>query len=222
MASTSETQGSVLGDSDSYVLADLDFPATSSSQQAPSNDAPVPLFTWSFLFYIILGLSQDMNVDFLPITHQSALGKVGIGSTGDVQQSFVNPNFQLVFKRISRFYNELKITSYEPIRRHPNICTLQGICWEVEEGFGVRPILVFEKAPFLDLERFTKSTTGQALNIKERLKLCTHIANALTVVHEAGELAASGSETCWLIYFSRCNSRRRQTNKHLGVSGPKG
>ncbi|KAF4625851.1 hypothetical protein G7Y89_g12313 [Cudoniella acicularis] len=94
---------------------------------------PSPEISASFRFYMILGIAQDMHVDFVPSTYQTSLGILGRGATGDVRQRSVNPQFSLAFKRILRDHvllNEMIILSHQPVRTHSHIIDIKGISWE--------------------------------------------------------------------------------------------
>ena len=139
-------------------------------------------------FYIFLAVAQDMQVDFLPITHQSALPELGKGVTGDVRQKFVNPEYSLAFKptrSIAITLNEMIAYAHPPLRRHPNVVRLKGISWDVSGTGGVAPNLVFEKSPYGDCETFMRSAEGQQLEIEDRLSCCLQIAKALDESHRA-------------------------------------
>jgi hypothetical protein len=166
-----------------YSRSNLNFTESPNSHGIPSPD-----ISPSFRFYMILGIAQDMHVDFLPITYQAALGAVGAGATGDIQQSFVNSEFNLAFKRIWHGHillNEMIILSHAPLRSHPHIVGLEGMSWEVAVDGDVRPVLVFEKSPLGDLYRFMGTGVGMRLSFAERWSLCTQIATAMNDLHEA-------------------------------------
>jgi len=69
------------------------------------------------------------------------LGTVGEGGCGSVSQSVAATGLNFVFKRFhgagdsENYYapliSEVMIVSQLPIRDHPNIIDLEGICWEV-------------------------------------------------------------------------------------------
>lgn len=166
-----------------YSRSNLDFTESLNSHGVPS-----PEMSPSFRFYMILGIAQDMRVDFLPVTYQAALGALGAGATGDIQQSFVNSEFNLAFKRIWHSHvllNEMIILSHAPLRSHPYIVGLEGISWEVAVDGDMRPVLVFEKSTIGDLYCFMGTDVGMGLSFMERWSLCTQIAMAVNVLHEA-------------------------------------
>jgi serine/threonine protein kinase len=169
----------------SYFLSDLAF-QNSSSPRATEMGAWSP----SFYFYVILAVAQELGVDFLSITHQAALGKVGAGASGDVQQNLVNASYNVAFKRISQatvFLNELIILAY--IRDLDNIVTLDGISWEVAVDGGVKPVLVFEKSPLGDLHDFMGTDAATQLSFLDRMTFCTQIAKAIRDLHRASKLS---------------------------------
>ena len=141
-------------------------------------------------FYIFLAVAQDMRVDFLPMTHQSALPELDKGVTGDVRQNFVNPEYSLAFKptrNIAITLNEMIAYAHQPLRRHPNVVRLEGIGWDVSETGDVALNLIFEKSPYGDCETFMRSAEGQRLKIEDRLSCCLQIAKVLDESHRARE-----------------------------------
>ena len=170
----------------SYVL--FRQPYTDSLKSVLNSNEPG--FNPDLYFYIFLAVAQDMRVDFLPITHQSALPELGKGVTGDVRQNFVNPEYSLAFKptrSIAITLNEMIAYAHQPLRRHPNVVRLEGIGWDVSETGGVAPNLVFEKSPYGDCGTFMQSVEGQQLEIEDRLSCCLQIAKALDESHRARE-----------------------------------
>jgi hypothetical protein len=168
-----------------YSSADLAFTNTLSSYGIPS-----PELSASFRFYMILGIAQDMQVDFIPITYQAVLGIVGIGATGDIRQRLVNPQFNLAFKRVLHDHillNEMIILSYQAVRSHPHIISIEGISWEAADDGDMRPVLVFEKSGLGDLHHFMGRVAGVQLSFMERWSLCTQIASAVNALHLAGK-----------------------------------
>ena len=168
----------------SYVLSH--HPYTESQGSNPHEHEISP----DFYFYIFLAVAQDMQVDFLPITHQSALAELGRGATGSVRQTFVNPQYSLAFKpcqNIATTISEMVAYAYQPIRNHPNIVRLEGVSWDVSEMGGVAPNLVFEKSSHGDCMTFMRSIEGQQMKIEEKLSCCLQIAKALDETHRARE-----------------------------------
>ena len=153
-----------------------------------------------------LGLSQFYQVDLLPITWQPALESLGDGRTSNVSQSLLNIQMSLAFKRsfptqsefqqhlegesdiFTRLCTELTILAHPPLRNHPCIVRLEGICWELHlHTFGVLPVFVFEKAHSGNLQNFMNSAQGENLNFAERKGICLQIARAMMTMHEFRE-----------------------------------
>lgn len=147
---------------------------------------------------------QRYTVDLLPITSNPGLGILGDGATSQVAERVLNSQRGLAFKQafspsevggshdevyiLKRLAAELSILAFPPIRNHPNIVRLEGICWELCPGdIGVLPVFVFEKANHGDLHKFMCSHRGAALSSLDRLKLCAQVSDALTLVYAYGK-----------------------------------
>lgn len=131
-----------------------------------------------------------MGVDFLPITHQSALAEIGRGATGSVRQTFINPQYSLAFKpsqHLATTLNEMIAYAHQPIRNHPYIVRLEGVSWDVSETGGVAPNLVFEKSPHGDFIAFMRTIEEQQMGIEDKLSCCLQIAKTLDEAHRARE-----------------------------------
>ena len=168
----------------SYVLSRHPYTDSQNSKADHYGTSP------DLCFYIFLAIAQEMQVDFLPITHQSALADLGRGATGYVRQFFVNPEYSLAFKptqNLAATINEMIAYAHQPIRRHPYIVRLEGISWDVSETGGAAPNLVFEKSPYGDCETFMRSAEGQQMEIEDKLSCCLQIAKAIDDVHQACE-----------------------------------
>lgn len=181
------------------------FPSTSSTGTTRISDATLVDFKHHDLIDF-LGLTQFYQVDLLPITWQPALESLGDGRTSNVSQSLLNIQMSLAFKRafptqseiqqhsdgeseiFTRLCTELSILAHPPLRNHPFIVRLDGLCWELHlDGFGVLPVFVFEKAQGGNLQDFLNSAQGANLNFAERKGLCVQIAHALMTMHECRE-----------------------------------
>ena len=151
-------------------------------------------------FLDFLGIAQSLKIDFLPITWQPALDRVGEGGTAEIREALVNLQMTFAFKRIkfpgsaleearnwSALVAEILILGHPAFRHHRNIATLEGICWDViNGGERVWPVLVFEKTRHGDLERFMTSGLGIELDFKKRLDMLLDIALAIRDLHAAG------------------------------------
>lgn len=99
-----------------------------------------------------LGVAQKLGIDFLPITWQSALDRIGRGATAEIREASMSLRANFAFKRpvfrssfdssefesriIPSLIAEMSILAQLSIRRHSNILQLEGICWDVLPGEG--------------------------------------------------------------------------------------
>jgi hypothetical protein len=147
-------------------------------------------------FLTFLGIAQSLKIDFLPITWQPALDTVGQGGTAEIRQALINLQTSFAFKRListlpaeearnfQALIAEISVLGQPSIRDHPNIITLEGICWDViPETEKVWPVLVFEKARLGDLLAFMEQGAGKKLSLEDRLKLSVDIATAVAEMH---------------------------------------
>ena len=149
-----------------------------------------------------LAVAHCHALDIAAITWQLPLGAVGKGATAKVNQSSLNLQWSLAFKRpvaaersseLSQEYrvlmSEIMVLCNAATRNHPNIVTLEGVCWDFHPKTGdVWPVLIFEKAQEGDLGEFMVSSAGRALNFQQRLQFCQDIAIALALLHRHGNL----------------------------------
>ena len=149
-----------------------------------------------------LSVVQKCDVDYLPITWQPALNTLGAGGSGMVSQSTFMAEKPLAFKRFHDSENpdggflpmasEVLILSQRPIRNHPNVVDLEGICWEIKPSTAKAvPVLVFEKASW-DLQQFMNVREGMDVSFEDRLKICADIGGAIMALHAYG-LSIHGS-----------------------------
>jgi len=154
---------------------------------------------------LFLAVAQRLNIDFLPITWQPALECLGTGATGNVNQSLINVQLALAFKRVhvhelhgkghrlQEYYykalvTEIAVLGDPAIREHENIIRLEGICWELScFDEAVWPVLVLEKAPLGDLKYFMSSDKGRSSRFSDKLKLCLDIARGVSALHARRE-----------------------------------
>ena len=143
-----------------------------------------------------LSIVQKCNVDYLPITWQPALSTLGVGGSGTISQSTFIAGKPLAFKRFHQsedydgdflpLMSEVLILSQPPIRNHPNIVDLEGICWEIKPRTEKAvPVLVFEKASW-DLQQFMNVSEGMEMVVEDRLKICADIGSAIMALHAYG------------------------------------
>ena len=154
-------------------------------------------------FLDILGIAQRLKLDFLPVTWQSALDKVGEGGTAKIHQSMINPTTSFAFKLLKRprcateesqslraLLAEIAVLGHYSIRWNPHVAHLEGICWDVDpDGQEIWPVLVFEKSRYGDLNTFMKSSSGQALDFQDRINLLFGVADAVRVLHGSGKFS---------------------------------
>ena len=152
-------------------------------------------------FVDFLGAAQILKIDFLPITWQPALDKVGEGGTAEIRQALVNIQTTFAFKHLKHprssmeearnlraLTAEISILGHPTVRAHPNIASIEGICWDVVfGGEKVWPVLVFEKTKSGDLGSFMTTGIGRHLHFKERLDMLYDIALAVRDLHTIGK-----------------------------------
>ena len=143
-----------------------------------------------------LSIIQKCDVDYLPITWQPSLGTLGAGGSGTISQSTFMTEKPLAFKRFHDsedsddgflpMMSEVLILSKPPIRNHPNIVDLEGICWEIKPSTEKAvPVLVFEKASW-DLQQFMNVREGMDMSFEDRLKMCADVGGAIMALHAYG------------------------------------
>lgn len=79
--------------------------------------------------------------------------------------------------------SEISVLRHPWIREHPNVISLEGICWEAAPDGQMWPVLVFKKAEFGNLKEFAESEIGQGMSFEDRCKLCASIAVAVRDMH---------------------------------------
>ena len=149
-----------------------------------------------------LGVAQRLRLDFLPVTWQLALDKVGEGGTAEIRQAAINPQTSLAFKLLKRtswatgeaqnlraLIAEIAVLGHWAVQwgHHTNF---EGICWDVGPGDeDVWPVLVSEKSRYGDLNNFMASGSGKALSFEDRVDLLFSVAAAVRVLHAAGRVS---------------------------------
>ena len=156
--------------------------------------------TRQYDFLDFLGVAQSLKIDFLPITWQPALDRIGQGGTAKIRQALVNLQTTFAFKHLDRpksateearnlhaLIAEISILGHPTIRSHSHIASIEGICWDVVSGGEkVWPVLVFEKTEYGDLSRFMRSNAGMQLGLRERLDILFDTALAIRDLHNIG------------------------------------
>jgi serine/threonine protein kinase len=160
--------------------------STTASNSDHNNDLPY-----------FLTVLQHFDVDILPITWQPSLDSLGRGRFTMINQSLVNVQMSLAFKRCrsSTMYKdliaEIAILSDPTVRQHPNLSPLVGVCWEITTEFGgatpdIMPVLVFPKASHGSLQTYLSGNSKGKLSTSEIRKICHEIANATDLLHNSG------------------------------------
>lgn len=151
----------------------------------------------------LFALTQKFGIDILPLTWLPHLEGLGLGGTAEIKQALINTQMDLAFKRLhlddslavstSAAYRiliaEICALGQSPMRDHPNVLKLQGICFDATEHDAmIRPVLVFEKAKFGDLESFMRSEKGLLTTTDQRLNMLGQLASAVSLLHSARKL----------------------------------
>ena len=174
-----------------------------------------------------LGVAQKLRIELLPMTWQPELDRIGQGATAEIRESIATINFSFAFKCPSlrsyfdieefehrvlpRLIDEISILGHPRIRKHPNIIDLEGICWEIISGKGVRisreisvdfttgnqgivPVLVFQKSRYGDLYHFMTQGGGKKLGFSDKIDICIDVARAIGEMHSQGRPSAQALE----------------------------
>ena len=170
-------------------------PYFGSSLEAPLNEKLLynPRYHDLLTF---LADSQQLGVDFLPITWQPKLA-LGKGGTAGVNESVIDIRTSFAYKRMytetedsknfKRLTAEVAVLKSKVVAGHPNIVQLEGICWEiVPQSTHVLPVLVFEKAEFGDMRLFMATEKGRNTDMNTRTEWCVELAGALHSLHNGG------------------------------------
>ncbi|KAJ6258751.1 hypothetical protein Dda_6804 [Drechslerella dactyloides] len=159
----------------------------------------------------VLTTAQSREIDFVGITWQAALGTIGKGGEGEISQADISIKDKFAFKRsvaigtkakddsdiFQELNSEVQVLGHPKIRQHPNIVSLEGLCWEINVRPGGRdwlgratpdkekawPVLILDKAPHGDLEKFMRTEKGRAIKLENRMQLCAQVASALKTMH---------------------------------------
>lgn len=144
-----------------------------------------------------LAVVQRLGVDLLPCTWQPALDPLGVGGTAEMRQLLINLQMSFAFKcftpsmpeesRYRVLISEIKILCHPAIRKHKNIITLEGVCWDFVDGDKVFPVLMFEKTECGDMHQFLISDVGKRICLEDRLMLCADVAAALMAMDSHGK-----------------------------------
>jgi hypothetical protein len=177
-----------------YYFADSSFVPAPEPNPAPYNVID------------FIAVAQKLQISFLGISWQVGKEVVGRGSSGSINQAFMNLHTSLAFKCISPeqksnrsedaifrvLINEIIAFSHPANRRNRGVLNLEAICLDIEtseEGTDtIWPTLIFEKSQYGDLATFLTQPVGRELNFKDRVFLCMDIARAMSDMHMHGRL----------------------------------
>jgi len=171
------------------------------TRSAFSARGPDKGFHYDLLTFI--SLAAKFGVDFVALTWQPALERLGQGASSTVQQGQVDVNVNLAFKRAitdlgdyagsenpnaMRFKTVIfELVALELLRHHPNVVDLLGVTWETDaETKEVWPVLLTERSTYGNMATFLESEEGRTLSCEERLKLLEDIARACLAMHTPG------------------------------------
>lgn len=143
-------------------------------------------------FIAVLALIQRLMIDLLPITWQAALGSLGRGGQGVINQALIDIQTSFAFKRFEikgldpyrEAVQEMVVLRHPAVRDHPHIVQLIGVCWDIPDSNHVWPVLVFEKTHLGDLDHFVQTSNGGSLRLEDKLKMCVEIGIALRDMHQ--------------------------------------
>lgn len=186
----------------SFSSAERDFESASPIDFV-NQDQP-----WDFITF--LAAAQNLKIRFIPNCYSGA-GNLGIGGTAQIRQNRIDVRTSFAFKaikdwkwvesideserpqqiefRLKALISEISILGQESIRRHANIISLEGVCWDILPSGMVGPVLVFEKTIYGDLWNFAESELGQAMSLEARLKLCADVALAIGDLHHCMDIS---------------------------------
>ncbi|PVH99786.1 hypothetical protein DM02DRAFT_656069 [Periconia macrospinosa] len=153
-----------------------------------------------------LGTAQLLSVDLLPITWNPALKDVGAGGMATLHERSISRNLSLVFKRVDpnnfphytekatedmvyrTLAAEIATARHYEVVESDYLAHLEGVCWDIERGGKVWPVLVYEKARYGSLKSIVESpqiVAPTTLDVTAKLRICTHIARGLATLHHS-------------------------------------
>ncbi|KAH5998803.1 hypothetical protein HBI65_133820 [Parastagonospora nodorum] len=138
-----------------------------------------------------LSVASAWEIDIISYTWYPNLGDIGQGQTGGIQQSIANLQTSFAFKTFDRLSSELafeeaiseiRVLGDPQIRGHPNIISLEGICWNILATGDVLPVLVFEKTNLGSLSSFMQRN-NETSSIETRLRIAICIIRAISILY---------------------------------------
>lgn len=134
----------------------------------------------SFAFKRIVKLSGKYGFEY-PRSRSSTV-------QGEFNSREANEKYEKEAKVWRAILAEILVSRHPALRDHPNILSVQGVCWEIDkESQRVWPVLIFPKSEFGDLRSFIGSDDGQRATVEERINLCRDVAQALFLLHANGK-----------------------------------
>lgn len=150
--------------------------------------------------YSFFSVAQQYGLEFMPITWEPARESLGVGISGRVNQSVIDVETSLAFKRPSNYSPnetsrqqmfrawllEIAILRSPEIQRHPNIIDLEGIAWEFEDSSTLLPVLVYRKSQLGSLRKYVEAR-GSSMSFDQRLSACVDLASGLAALHSCSK-----------------------------------
>ncbi len=201
--------------SNSYDSGRITYTSRGTVHQSAGSTSAV---RYDFLDF--LGVAQRRRIHFLPIRWQPGMSLAGKGGTAKIHQGVANVEKTFAFKQLrktqsplmeaqylSALIAEVSILNHYKILLHKNIVNIEGVCWDVSLGEDkVWPVLVYEKAPYGDLNNFMTFGVGRELNIEKRLGILIDVALAVRDLHDVGRSNPLFLSSTRLSKFERCYS----------------
>ena len=180
---------------DGTISALINFSRSGESRQSAGTTSGKKYDILDFL-----GVAQRFQLEFLPITWQSALATVGEVATAKIGQAMINVQTSFAFKLLKRspfateeaqslraLVAEISVLGHYSIKSGSRTPIFHGICWDVGPGGEqVWPVLVYEKSQYGDLRSFMASDSGKALDFEDRVELILDVADSVRILHAAG------------------------------------
>lgn len=174
-------------------------PITATPQTFPAESDSASLI--EFLYAI-----QQHDVCLLPLTSYKALGTVGRGLSGGIEQSKADDATLLAFKegipgklvrdsiQTQDWYSlitEVTVLQHAPILANPHFIDLLGVSFHVPLTPGTEkrawPLLVTSKVNLGDLKSFLLQDQRAILTSDVRTQLFAEVAEAVYLLHECGK-----------------------------------
>ncbi|KAK6362750.1 hypothetical protein TWF730_000205 [Orbilia blumenaviensis] len=151
-----------------------------------------------------LAVVEHRKIDILPL-HWDNTDSIGCGGTANISKGVKvattkGDNLGFVFKRTQSqakyedpaqvfrsVLSEVYILGHPVVQQHPNINSLEGICWETIHG-RPWPVLIFKQAPYGDLGKFMRTKEARGLTFQDKIKLCWEMGNALQLMHSCNAI----------------------------------